>query len=201
VVSIPHTIATGHGTDWLYADPGIEPVMEIYQGCRNSYEQPDCLKGGQARANGMASAAIAKGHRIGFIASSDHRSTHISYANVFVAERSRAGVLNGLLARHAFASTDSIILDVRSGAQLMGEDIRSSQAPTLTVKVIGTGPIAKVEVIRQGQVVFSTSPGTVTAEFDWQDNEPAQPERAYYVRVVQADEQMAWSSPQWFVKG
>ena len=197
-VTIPHTIATSHGTDWLYADAGMEPVMEIYQGCRNAYELPGGPKGDQSKPAGMAQTALAKGYRTGFIASSDHRSTHISYANVFSAERSRAGLLQGLLARHAYASTDTMIVDVRAGEQLMGEDVRGTAAATLAIKAIGTGPLARIEVIRDGKIVFATEPGTATAELSWQDNEPVDGERYYYVRVTQEDEQIAWSTPLWF---
>ena len=38
-IAISHTSGTDSmGTDWRDNDPGIEPVVEIYQGARNSYE-------------------------------------------------------------------------------------------------------------------------------------------------------------------
>ena len=40
-----HTSATGMGTDWRDNDPEVEPIVEIYQGDRMSYE----IRGGAAR--------------------------------------------------------------------------------------------------------------------------------------------------------
>ena len=39
-ISIPHTIGTFAGVDWRYADPLVEPVVELYQGarCRTSIQ-------------------------------------------------------------------------------------------------------------------------------------------------------------------
>ena len=33
-----HTIAAGGGTNFVFNDPAMEPLLEIYQGCRLSYE-------------------------------------------------------------------------------------------------------------------------------------------------------------------
>ena len=38
-VSVPHTSAPTMGTDWRDNDPAVEPVVEIYQGGRQSYEK------------------------------------------------------------------------------------------------------------------------------------------------------------------
>ena len=38
-ISIPHTSGTTMGTDWRDNDPTVEPVVEIFQGARTSYEQ------------------------------------------------------------------------------------------------------------------------------------------------------------------
>ena len=37
-ISMPHSSATDQGTDWRDNDPEVEPLIEIYQGYRNSYE-------------------------------------------------------------------------------------------------------------------------------------------------------------------
>ena len=37
-ISIPHTPATGMGTDWRDNDPEVRPLVEIYQGDRVSAE-------------------------------------------------------------------------------------------------------------------------------------------------------------------
>ena len=68
----------------------FEPVIEIYQGARSSYEAID-LPAGRRRGDSQvkqgphfAQDALAKGYQYGFISSSDHFSTHNSYAYLYV---------------------------------------------------------------------------------------------------------------------
>ena len=75
-ITIPHTIAAGGGTDFSFNDPALEPLLEIYQGCRMSYEAAGSprVNSNERFADGFARSALGKGYKIGFIASSDHRS-------------------------------------------------------------------------------------------------------------------------------
>ncbi|MDA2936805.1 hypothetical protein MYX75_00880 [Acidobacteria bacterium AH-259-A15] len=79
------------GTDWRDNDPEVEPMVEIYQGDRQNYEMPGAPKTntdsdsiGGWRSLGFVSNALTKGYRLGFQASSDHVSTHMSYGNLWV---------------------------------------------------------------------------------------------------------------------
>ncbi|MEO7650927.1 MAG: DUF3604 domain-containing protein, partial [Bryobacteraceae bacterium] len=91
-IAIPHTTGTGGGTSWRENDPEAEPVVEIFQGLRGSYEEPGTpIKGvGQTGAaghrDGLVWNAWSKGLKLGVIASSDHQSTHQSYACVYAPE-------------------------------------------------------------------------------------------------------------------
>ncbi|MFQ6132780.1 MAG: TolB family protein, partial [Armatimonadota bacterium] len=74
-----HTSATDMGTDWRDNDPRAEPIVEIYQGCRQNYEMPGAPRSnkegdslGGFREKGYVSNALAKGYRLGFQSSSDH---------------------------------------------------------------------------------------------------------------------------------
>ena len=64
---------------------------------------------------GFVSNAWAKGYKLGMIASSDHDSTHISYAMVYTDDVRRQGILDAIRKRHTYAAMDNIILDVRMG--------------------------------------------------------------------------------------
>jgi len=89
-ISMPHSSATDQGTDWRDNDPEVEPIVEIYQGYRNSYEYEGAPKAASAlnphaqksgwQPQGFWWNALAKGYKLGVQASSDHWSTHISYA-------------------------------------------------------------------------------------------------------------------------
>ena len=154
-----HTSATGMGTDWRDNDPNAEPVVEIYQGLRQDYEMPGAPRAntvedsiGGWRPQGFVSRALDKGYRLGFEASSDHVSTHMSYANLYVKDFTRESVLDALKKRHVYAATDEILADVESGSHMMGDEFTSTEPPTLKIKLRGTSKFAKVTIIRDGQV-------------------------------------------------
>lgn len=208
-----HTSATSQGTDWeVPHDPLLEPMVEVFQGYHTSYEAPGAPKSidaetdrihGKFEPAGFISKALAKGYRLGFQSSSDHISTHVSYACVLAEDFSRTGLVAAMKQRHTYAATDNIVLDVRLNGRLMGEEVRTRQ-PRLEVVVLGTGPIEKVEVIRNNEVMHTVQPKDNAEEvrFDWQDPRPVegQPVSYYYVRVLQRDGQMAWASPIWALR-
>src|SRR5262249_12473444 len=114
---------------------------------------------------------------------------------------SRRALVDAMRKRHTYAATDNIVLDVRMGALgIMGDEVRTRE-PRLDVVVLGTGPLDRVEVLRNGVVVHTERPEKERAEagFQWQDRVPVKGENAsyYYVRVTQKDGQMAWASPIW----
>ncbi len=67
----------------------------------------------------------------------------------------------------------------------------------LHVKVLGTGAIECIDVIKDGKFVFQSRPGAEAVEFDYTDTAVATGQSWYYVRVIQKDRNMAWSSPIW----
>ena len=198
-ISIPHTIAAGGGTNFTYNDPAMEPLLEIYQGCRMSYEADGAprVNSGEKFASGFAQSALEKGYKIGFIASSDHRSTHISYAAVYAEELTREGIFRALQERHAYAATDNIVVDVRVGDAIMGDSIRINEIPQVRVAVRGTGPIHNIQIIKDNAYVYTVRPGEREASFTFRDADARPGESYYYIRVQQEDGQMAWASPIW----
>jgi len=206
-----HTSATNMGTDWRDNDPLVEPVVEIYQGHRQNYEEPKAPKSakdaadsiGGYRPAGFVWNAFAKGYRLGFQVSSDHVSTHISYAIVLAERPTREGVLDAFRQRHSYGANDNIILDVRSGERLMGDEFKTAAPPRLDITVVGTAPVARVDIVRQieratPEYVYTAAPGVANATLSWTDHAP-QPgaQHMYYVRVMQQDGKMAWASPMW----
>ncbi len=210
-ITTPHTSATDQGTDWRDNDPDLEPLVELYQGLHANYEYEGAPRaeteqqryyyhGGPWRPAGFVWNAWAKGYKLGVQASSDHIATHDSYACVLVEEREeggREGIVRAMRQRHAYAATDNIILEVRMGEHVMGDVFETRGNPPLEVRVIGTGPIERVEVIRNNRFVHTLRPGRAAAEFSFLDREAPAGESYYYVRVEQAGGQMAWSSPIW----
>jgi hypothetical protein len=186
-------------------------VVEIFQGDRYSYECAGCPLSDPASSStsasfnvletvkkeGFVDKAWEKGYRLGVIASSDHLSTHISYALVYAESASREAIQNAMRRRHTYAATDNIILEYRMGEHFMGDEFTATAVPPLHAKIIGTGPIEDVVVVRNNKVIYQTSPKSATAEINYEDRAPRKGLNFYYIRAVQKNRMAAWSSPIW----
>lgn len=210
-ISIPHTTATQMGTDWRYNNPEAERLVEIFQGNRDSYEYygaprsavaEQILVGGYVtsgaiRKEGYVWNALAKGYKLGFIASSDHRSTHMSYAAVYTPDRNYGAIWESLAARRTYAATDNIIVDFQAMGCAMGDEFATREVPRLDVRVIGTSVITQVDIIKDNAFVYTARPDLREVSFSFKDTSITPGEHYYYVRVIQDDNNMAWASPIW----
>ena len=203
-LSAPHTSATDQGTDWRNNDPLVEPFVEIYQGDRQDYEMPGAPRANTAADSisgfetaGYVSNALGKNYVLGFEASSDHISTHISFTNIWVTAPTRAAILDAMKKRRMYGSTDNIVADFRSGAHFMGESFTVTSAPVFQMRLWGTAPFQNVSVVKDGNIVYSTSGDRVLA-FSYQDQTATKGKTSYYyVRGLQTDGQVVWVSPMW----
>ena len=209
-IATSHSSATQQGTDWRDQDSNFEPIAEIYQGFDSSYENagaPRAWKEGDKtvhqaiRRDGYLWNAWAKGIKLGVQASSDHVSTHTSFACVLVDDFSRQGVVDGMRKRHTYAATDSIVLDYRivthDAMALMGDAVESRTAPRLEIRILGTAPIAQLNIIKNNTYVHQIKPGQPDVSLSYVDAAFGDGESYYYVRAQQTDGQLVWSSPIW----
>ena len=206
-ISIPHSSTSSiMGTDWRDNDPAVEPVVEIFQGFRTSAEyrgapraprsDEDQAPGGFQEA-GLLWNAYAKGYRLGTIASSDHHSTHISYAMVYTEQPTREAIFEAIRKRHTYGATDNIVLDYRMGEHFMGEEFTASSVPPVKIRIVGTSRVVQVDIIKNEAIIYSTSPNRKTVSLTYVDQNITAGTSYYYVRVLQDDRQIAWSSPIW----
>jgi hypothetical protein len=218
-----HTSATSMGTDWRDNDPVHEPIVEIYQGDRMSYEMEGAPRAGydpktkKDPANvagwypkGFVNLALQKGYKLGFQASSDHWSTHISFFTVLVeagkrddVTQERQALLDAIKKRHCYGATDNILVDYRCGEAIMGDETTVTGAPKLFLHVHGTAPLAKVEMLRDSEVIASLLPkedNSAEYQTGWTDPQPMDGTHYYYIRVLQTDGEIAWASPIWVTR-
>ena len=203
-----HTSGTDMGTDWRDNDPEVEPWVEIYQGDRHSYEIPGGPRTNTAddsiggwRPLGFVSNALAKGYRLGFQASSDHISTHMSYANVWVTEPTRRAMLDGIRRRRVYGATDNILADVRSWGHFMGEEFETSDPPRIEISLAGTAGFETVSIVKDGNYVHVAKPGTREVDLTWTDSTSRPGDTSYYyVRGDQEDGEIVWVSPMWITR-
>ncbi len=209
-ITIEHTSAGGMGTDWgVYKqiDNKIETLVEIYQGSRNSYEGDDLPQPKVAtakpinfgnRSAGTYQNALKLGHKLGVFASSDHRSTNVTFGGVYVRKFDRPGVFEAADARRTIAATDKIFMQFSCNGKMLGSIFETSDKPTMKIAVKGTAPLASVIIVRNEQNYKTFTPSD-TKDFQaaFTDDKPIDGENRYYLRIIQIDGNMGWTSPVW----
>ena len=213
-IATSHTSHTTMGTDWRDNDPELEPIVEIFQGARTSVEHEGAplassadrldLWAGGYRPKGFVWLAWEKGYKLGVQASSDHVSTHTSYAMVLSDDYSRQGLVDAMRQRHTYAATSNIILDYRmragDGEWIQGDAFSTSEVPTLRTVIRGTNDIKEVAVVRDNEYVHTRPGDSERMDFEFRERSLTRGEHYYYVRVEQVDGNVAWSSPIWVTK-
>jgi hypothetical protein len=214
-LTIPHHTACGMSLLWGL-DPGeavdyaYEPLVEIFQASRGSSEYigaPTLLnhfsRSGKYRREfsveeGTIKTALQQGLRFGFIASSDHMSTHQSYACVYARENTRQSLIDAMLARHTYAATDRIICEFRLGDAFMGEVLRHKHGDLpLFVRLRATAEIDEVVLLRDSEPYRAWHPKSESIELHTLLPEEDTADHYFYVRMQQIDTNLCWSSPIW----
>ena len=125
-----------------------------------------------------------------------HHGERSAITGVVVDELARDDIWRNWLSRRHYATTGQrILLSVHCGATCMGGEVTTHEAPEFGVRVHGTAPIARVDILRGDRLAHTERPGELDPEFHWTDPDPQPGETPYYVRVTQHDDALAWSSP------
>ncbi len=164
-----HTLGFTGGGDTHDAAPGIG---YLYNGLQGEFERQ--------RWGGF------KGHVY-----------HPGLQGVWAEELTRPAVFDAIYQRRTYATTGArIILHATLANRPMGHvfPVRPKEPWTFTAQVIGAAPIARAEVVCNGQTVHEQLGAGEEMQVEWPV--PVQPQRMHvYLRVTQADGHMAWSSP------
>ena len=81
---------------------------------------------------------------------------------------------------------------------MTGQEFQLGGPPTLEIQATGSAPITRLDIVRNNRYVYSTAPGREQLDLKWTDTDPPQNSLTYYyVRILQADGNLAWSSPLW----
>ncbi|MFQ6130484.1 MAG: hypothetical protein ACE5R4_00460 [Armatimonadota bacterium] len=211
----PHHVGAGWAVmDWDTHSASVEPVVEMtsIHGVYETYDPQHAIavwraKPKQSRDDTGDKTSIqyglSEGHRFGMVGSSDSHSGISGYQSgmlaVFAPELTREAVLKAWKARHAYAlrGGERILVDFRAGNAFMGDEVTITGPPRLSVRIEGTAPLAKVEVIRNNRYVYAAPGNGRTLEFEYLDNNAPPGGYYYYLRVFQEGEAYAWSSPIW----
>jgi hypothetical protein len=209
-ICIPHQLADWQGkgkgnppTDWNYVDEYRQPLAEIFQ-VRLSYEYLGCPR--QARQGAPFKGYYlqdvwAKGIVIGTIASSDHGGGY-GKAGVWAEELTRENLFEAMRARRTFGTSGAkMSLFFAMEAAMMGEKVASTAGPRVfRVRVASLSDIRELVIFRNNQIAHRAEPKAKEFDATWTDADPPRGETAwYYARIHAADDELAWSSPIWFV--
>ncbi len=158
VLIIPHAHQNG---DWRQNDFEMENLVEIMSG-HGTFEW-------------FGSRYLEQGFRVGFVSASDDHRGHPGYSpghqaaasgrrsNIFqfgglaaawAPARTTDAVFGALKSRRAYATTGAqrIVLDARLNGAPMGSELASTERRVLEGRVIGTAPVRRVDLIRNGAV-------------------------------------------------
>ncbi len=145
-----------------------------------------------------------------------HEVTVGGLTAVLAEELTREGIWQALWSRRCYATNGPRLVlwfavgGHPMGSELAGEDARAlAERRRIEVKVIGTRPIERITIVRNNEDWRSEQVGGYEADLELEDDTRLQdiPPAAgaardglaawYYVRVLQEDAGLAWSSPVW----
>jgi hypothetical protein len=91
---------------------------------------------------------------------------------------------------------------MQAGGQeyLQGDVVTVDGDFALSVKIVGTAPVRQIDIIKNQSFLHNRQNLGQEVTFTFKDNDVGSGENLYYVRVIQQDGQMAWSSPIWVTK-
>lgn len=220
---VHHVGAPWGAMDWSKHDETFEPVVEItsghgiYETYDRSRAVPDWLRRPPVGKTSIQDG-LASGKRFGFVGSSDRHDGISGYDTgmlaVLAKELSRESVLEGLRARRSYAvrGGEPIFVDFRVNGVFQGGEVAAGGSPAeLAVKVSAGSPIGKIEIVSNGDYIFTHVPeaGTTATEFAYRDTVERTPGTYYYARVwLESSAEVsdyrglvigkyAWTSPVW----
>lgn len=202
--------------NWSFPpDPELEPVTEIMSvhGSSEAADSPSVLRGG--RRGNFVRDVLDDGYQLGFVGSGDSHDGHPGLPHLnpmygfrpgreigqggvaaIMAERTRMAVLEALRARRCYATSGArLLLEVSLGGAPGGGELAPASNALLELDVHGTSAIARIDLIRSGAVVRSWEGSGEWSVAVRQELMNLEAGDYVYVRVVQQDGGLAWSSP------
>jgi hypothetical protein len=224
---VPHHSANvTMGVDWsLGYDEQVERLVEMYSIWGNSErpasagnDRPIRNLGGEKTGQHVLDA-LRRGYRFGFIGGGDIHDGRpgdelhslqkqpAQYKDlwrqgimgVWAKKLTREAIFEALWNRRCFATTNvRTIVRFNVCGQPMGSQVRHQGVRPITLRVASEVPIARVEIVRNGEDIVRLLPETCEVDFQAEDHGTSGTDW-YYARITREDGEMAWSSPVWVV--
>lgn len=207
-ISIPHFHNPGRleNGKW-YKCPwhGIEPVLEIYS-CHGSYERENAVERGisqvkKFREDRNGKYFLQNRYQYGFVCNSDgHKGNPgINGLTAVYAEcLTKDAIMKAIRKRHVYGTTNARIrLLFTVNGYLMGSVIEKNSNLILYISIRGERPFKVVDIFKNGELFKRFRPNTISfkTELEASGDENC----SWYVRAIQSDDHIAYSSPVWCV--
>jgi hypothetical protein len=217
VLVIPHHPL--HFMGWEH-DPELQRLFEIYSMWGLSeIANDDCAFSHPVKYHHGGFSfrdALARGYRLGVTGGGDNHDSlpGIRYGTdpwrkgkmaqrpglvaVYAKENTREAIFEALWNRRCYGTTGiRPFLDFRLNGAWMGSELGWSEARELTLAVRGEDRLERVEIIKNGAIVYEKVLEGYEADLVWQDVSASHQDDYYYLRVRQQNGERAWSSPIW----
>lgn len=197
--------------NWDRKNEYTERLVEIFSsqwGRFEDNEHPMLLKARSNVEGNTTTAFLNRGRLWGFTSSSDDHDGRPGYGGVtgvYAKALTREDIFSGLYNRRCIASTNPrIIICYFINDHMMGDivtfDENYSVFRCVEVTVVSPQDIETIEIIRNGEVIYSKSINGMIAEKEFKDKDVLDENTYYYVRVKLRNGHMAWASPIWFLR-
>jgi len=220
-ITIPHhATAADHPLCWDWFNPEYDKMVEIFSGWGNSedFRGPLIGNGSNKYKHLTALRALQRGYKFGFVASSDchdgcpgnaQGAQIFNWANKYSETGSgkviclcdnltREEVFYALKQRKAYATTGAKILaDFRINDCGIGAELSASGTREVYLDVRAPGSIAKVQIIKNGNILLREFCDTTQETFKLIDDKAERDIDFYYARIQLHDREMAWITPIW----
>jgi hypothetical protein len=108
-----------------------------------------------------------------------------------------AAILDAIRKRHTYGATDNLVVEVWANGHFMGDEFKTGDLPELELKALATDKISRIDLVRNNQYIYTTSPLKQKVDIKFTDREPKEGVNYYYFRIQQDDGEVAWASPVW----
>ena len=211
-ITKPHHVGGGPiPCDWNFYNADFQPLTEICS-VHGNCEFFGCFKGiYRPKEKHFVQDALARGYKLGIVASGDSHNGHpgrrdlgaitAGLMGVYAEALDRASIWKALKSRMVYATSGArIILDFYINGHAMGEVLyqnNENDVRDISGEVIGTDLIREIVIIKNGLNLHTIKGKGIKNSIHYLDKTVLKDGDYYYLRIVQEDGEMAWSSPIW----
>ena len=213
-IAIPHHIGWT-GTDWENHDPEVQPDVEIVS-THGAFEymgnEPIRHRGGMP--GNFVQDGLERGLKFGLIGSSDGHGLRFHHGvgrkdnewqtgltGVIVKNKTKEEIFNSLKERRVFATSGTKIqVSFKINDAWMGEEVISKTPPKIKFEVLGSSKIKYAILVRDNKNLLYLGKDLHEGRgvrTEYIDKDLSVGEHWYYIRLIQDNGEMAWSSPIW----